>query len=203
LKVQNGKQPLRGNDHFWSVIMEHHRAGLTFSIRDIDGASNARDIATVRNFVRYLHKAGLIEEVAPAPLAIDVQYRALVIQSAAPRFRRDGTINESQPATRCMWNLIRGPVGRGGFTCRDLVHWSQTDDVAISLNTAKAYIKMLSAAGYLLRLDGGRRGTPGTWRLDPKMNTGPQAPMILHTKLVFDPNRQEVFGPAEATEVLA
>lgn len=202
LKVRKGKPPLRGNDHFWSVIMERHRAGMTFSMRDIQKASEA-DGGAVRDFVVRLEKAGLVERAAPAPLAVDIAYRPLVIQSVAPRVRRDGSVIESQPATRCMWNLMRGPVGRGGFTYRDLVHWGRTDETPISPSTAKSYIQMLRAAGYLIQADPGKPGTPATWRLDPAMNTGPQAPMILRTKLVFDPNRQEVFGPAEAEEALA
>lgn len=198
---KNGKRVLRGNDHFWSVIMERHHAGKTFSVRDIDLASCVYD-ATVRDFVRRLDKAGLIELVEAHPAAVDNRYRPLVIQSAAPRVRRDGTVIESQPATRCMWNLMRGPVGRNGFTYIDLVRWSQTDETPISPNSAKSYIRFLSTAGYLIQLDPGKPGTPATWRLNPAMNTGPQAPMILRTKLVYDPNRQEVFGPAEAEEVL-
>lgn len=203
LKVQKGKRVLRGNDHFWSVVMDRHRAGQDFSIRDIDGASNARE-TTVRDFVHRLRDAGLIEVVTSAPVASDIRYRPLVIQSAAPRVRRDGTVIESLPATRCMWNLIRGPVGRSGFTYRDLVSWSQTDETVISANTARGYIQKLLGAGYLIVIDPGKAGTPGTpatYRLDAAMNTGPQAPMILRTRLVFDPNRQEVFGPAEAEEV--
>ena len=200
LKVQKGKRVLRGNDHFWSIIMDRHHAGQDFSVSDIDGASNARD-TTVRDFVRRLRKAGLIEEVGPAPIGTAPRYRPTVVQSVAPRVRRDGSVIESQPATRCMWNLMRGPVGRSGFTYRDLVSWSQTDETPISQHTAKAYIKTLKAAGYLIEVDPGKPGTPATWRLDPGMNTGPQAPMILRTRLVFDPNRQEVFGPAEAEEV--
>lgn len=202
LKVRNGKPPRRGNDHYWSLIMDRHRAGMPFSVREIELASDV-DGGAVRDFVMRLEKAGLAERVADAALAKDVTYRPLVIQSAAPRVRRDGSIIESQPATRCMWNLMRGPVGRSGFTYRDLVHWGQTDETPISAHTARSYIQMLRAAGYLLQVDPGKPGTPATWRLDPSMNTGPQAPMILRAKLVFDPNRQEVFGPAEAEEVLS
>lgn len=202
LKTDKGKPVLRGHDHFWSVIMERHRAGQTFSVRDIDRASNA-DLETVRDFVRRLEKAGLITAVDASPTMADRQFRALVVQSAAPRVQRDGRVIESQPATRCMWNMMRGPMGRGGFTYLDLVHWSRTDETRISPNTAKSYIAHLKSAGYLIPLDPGKPGKPARWRLDPRMNTGPQAPMILRAKIVFDVNRQEVFGQAEAQEVLA
>lgn len=202
LKLAKGKRVLRGHDHFWSVIMERHRAGQTFSVRDIDLASNTV-IETVRDYVRRLEKASLIEVVEASATFVDTRYRPLVIQSVSPRVRRDGTIIESQPATQCMWNMMRGPVGRNGFTYLDIVHWSQTDETSITTATARSYIQMLAAAGYLIVVTLAKPGTPGLWKLDPKMNTGPQAPMILRTKVVFDPNRQEVFGPSEAEEVMA
>lgn len=200
LRVQKGKSVLRGNDHFWSVIMERHRAGQTFSQADLFSASNDQD-NTIRDFIRRMEKAGVIELIERAETARESRFRPTVIQSRAPRARRDGSIIESQPGTRCMWNLMRGPTARSGFTYHDLISWGATDETKISVATAKAYITMLSKAGYLIKLDAGKPGTAATWRLNPAMNTGPHAPMILRTKLVYDPNRDEVFGPAETEEV--
>lgn len=202
LKAQKGKTVLRGNDHFWSIVMERHRAAQTFSIADIIDASNDHE-PTIRDFVRRMEKAGAIKLVMLADKARDSRYMPTVVQSRAPRARRDGTIIESQPGTRCMWNLMRGPTGRSGFTYQDLINWGATDETKISAATARSYITMLFKAGYLIKLDAGKPGTAATWRLNPGMNTGPQAPMILRTKLVYDPNRGEVFGPAEAEEVEA
>ncbi|TCP88950.1 hypothetical protein C8J31_102119 [Rhizobium sp. PP-CC-2G-626] len=202
LRVQKGKSVLRGNNHFWSVVMERHRAGQTFSQADIFAASNDQD-NTIRDFIRRMEKAGVIQLVEQAAKARESRYRPTIIQSRAPRARRDGSIIESQPGTRCMWNLMRAPTGRSGFTYHDLISWGATDETKISAATARSYITMLFKAGYLIKLDAGKPGTAATWRLNPGMNTGPQAPMILRTKLVYDPNRGEVFGPAEAEEVEA
>lgn len=194
------KPVLRGHDHFWSIIMDRHRAGHAFTRRDIDRASNA-DLGTIRDFLRRLEAAGIIERVGTDTETGEISYRSQVVQSAAPRVRRDGSVIESQPATRCMWNLMRGPNGRAGFTYLDLVRWASTDDTAITVNTARSYIKTLHSAGYLVAITAGGPRKPTIWRLDPRMNTGPQAPMILRTKLIFDPNKQVVVGPAEAEEV--
>lgn len=200
LRLADKKMPiLRGNDHFWSVIMDRHRAGQTFSAKDIDDASNASD-ATVRDFVRRLANSGMIELVEQGENPVHDRYRPLVIQSAAPRVRRDGTVIESLPATQCMWNLMRGPMGRNGFTYKDLVHWGQTDETTIAVASAKSWIKLLNRAGFLIQLDAGNSRKPATWRLDPKMNSGPRAPMILRTKLIYDPNKLAVIGPSEAEE---
>lgn len=198
LKVKKTKPVLRGINHYWSIIMERHRQGQPFTRRGIDAASNS-DLASIRDFIRRLERAGLIERVG-VEASGEIMFRPLIVQSAAPRVRRDGTVIESQPATRCMWNLMRAPMARQGFTYRDLVHWGSTDETPISVQTAKSYIKSLNAAGYLIELQTGNGHRPSTWRLDPKMNTGPAAPMILRTKMVYDPNRAEVYGPAVADE---
>jgi hypothetical protein len=199
LKVQKGKSVLRGIDHFWNVIMDLHRHGKPFSIRIIDQAGNA-DESTVRDFVKRLVAANFIEQVEGAALAIDVLYRPIVIQSAAPRIRRDGSVIEAQPANRAMWNMMRGPSGRSGFTYKDLVAWGSTDEVPIAPATAKTYIHVLSQAGYLICLLKGTPGKAAVWRLDPKMNSGPEAPKVLRSRLIYDPNRSEVVGDVIAEE---
>lgn len=200
LRLADKKIPvLRGHDHFWAVIMDRHRSGQTFSAQDIDDASNA-DNGTVRDFVRRLAAGGLVELIEEGENPVHNRYRPLVIQSAAPRIRRDGTVIESLPASQCMWNLIRGPLGRNGFTYKDLVHWGQTDETSIAVSSARSWIKLLNRAGYLIQLEAGNARRPATWRLDPKMNSGPRAPMMLRTKLIYDPNKQAVIGPSVAEE---
>jgi len=89
----------------------------------------------------------------------------------------------------------------GSFTAQDIVAWSSTDNTRISIETAKSYIAVLARAGYLIEMVKGTPGKLGIWRLAPHMNTGPLAPMILRTKMVFDQNRHEIVGPVETEEV--
>lgn len=198
MKIQ-GKPVLRGIDHYWSVIMERHRAGEPFTARDVDMAGNANK-ASARDYIRRLERAKLIERIDETEGGAGI-FRPLVIQSAAPKVRRDGTVIESLPANQCMWNMMRGPNGRNGFTWRDLVAWSQTDETPIRAQTAKSYIKTLSSAGYLVVVRPGKGSKPTIWRLLPHMTTGPAAPKILRTKMVYDPNKQTVVNPVEADEV--
>lgn len=201
LKLDKGKRILRGHEHFWSVIMERHRAGQTFTRRDIDLASNGA-FWSIKEYLCRLEAAKLIERVSISGAKKEVSYRPLIMQARAPRVRRDGTVIESLPATQCMWNYIRGSAGRQGFTFRDLVQWASTDETRISVPYARGYIHMLNVAGYLIELQKGNAHRPTTWRLAPEMNTGPKAPMILATKIVFDANKHEVVGPSNAEEVL-
>jgi hypothetical protein len=197
LKVQKGQQVGRGHDHFWSVIMHLDQLGQTITVGRIHERSRV-ERSDIVAFVRKLEKAGVL-----APLEDGTGYKALLRQSSTPRIRRNGSLIESQPPRRCMWNYMRGPLARNGFCTRDLVNWSQTDETRISLDMAKAYIRHLFDAGYLILLAAGKRGSPAYYRLDPKMIKGPEAPMVLRSQFVYDPNNQEVYGDATAEEVVA
>ena len=188
-----GKPVLRGQEHYWSVIMAHLARDEPFTARDIMLSSNANR-SSVHEYLRRLEAGGLIR-------AVEGGFRATERRGSAPRLRRDGSIIESVSANTCMWNLMRGPTGRAGFTFRDLVHWASTDETVVSAWVAQTYIRSLAAAGYLIEVEPGRSGRPGVWRLDPRMNSGPYAPKLMRAKLVWDPNRQDVTGPATADEV--
>lgn len=195
LTVKKGQPIRRGDDDIWSVIMEMDQQGQPITLDGIHARCNAdrRDIA---GFVRRLEKAGVLGPLAKG-------YKLLVRQSSTPRLRCDGSRIESQPARRCMWNYMRGPMARNGFCARDLVHWSQTDETRITPGLANGYISRLLEAGYLILLSPAKRGSPAWYRLDPKMIKGPDAPMILQSMFVFDPNIQDIQGDATAVEVMA
>jgi len=197
LAIKKGLPIRRGHDHYWSVIMDIADQGHPITVDGIHARSSA-DRRSIATFVRKLEKAGLIK-----PLASGIGYQAVVKQSSAPRLRGDGTVIESQPARRCMWNYMRGPLARSGFSAVDLVNWSQTDETRIVLASANGYVRYLFDAGYLILLKAGKPGSPALYRLDPKMIKGPEAPMILQSKFVYDPNSKEIYGDATAEEVVA
>lgn len=197
LKVQKGLPIRRGYDHFWSVIMDLDRRSQPITVDAIFTKSSAEREA-IRAFVRRLAKAGVLEQVENG-----TAYKALLRQSSTPRIRRNGSLIESQPARRCMWNYMRGPMARNGFCTRDLVNWSQTDETRITMDSARAYVSHLFDAGYLILLAAGKRGSPAYYRLDPKMIKGPEAPVVLRSQFVYDPNNQEIYGDATAEEVVA
>jgi len=195
LTAKKGKPPKRGFDHYWSVIMDFAMHDKPFSVADIFSLSNTTR-SDIHDYVQRLLKAELIERVEIGSNGA-VAYRALVRQSVAPRVRRDGTIIEEASGQQRMWNVMRSPGSRQGFTAADVAVWGMT----AGRETAKAYVKMLWQAGYLIRLDKGGPGTLATYRLDPRMDTGPLPPMILRTKAVFDQNRNEIMGEPLVEEV--
>ena len=197
LTMKKGKMPLRGEDYLWSLMMERHEVDRSFTVADIRLKSSAAE-PTVREFMGRLLLGGFIQAIAAPPVQ---SYMVAKPQAETPRVRKDGSIIESAGAAQCMWNAMRTAF-RTGFNALDLVSFASTDEVDVTLPVALTYIKKLNAAGYLIVIT--RRAAAYTvWRLDPAMNTGPKAPMILKTQLVFDPNKGDIIGAAEAEEVLA
>jgi hypothetical protein len=205
LKLQtiNGRPVLRGYEHVWSVILDLTRDGATFTRHDVDlHCCDPRDHG-VTDYLRRLCRAGIVAEAGREP-AIGRRhgrriYRLMQRHHEAPRLRRDGSA-APVPANQLMWNTMRNLL-RDGFTSPDLATFASTDDVRIPLITAQSYVKRLAAAGYLLVLQPSVGRRPATWRLKPSMATGPQAPKLLRTHVVYDPNTNAFHGPATSEDV--
>lgn len=200
-EVPPGKPILRGNEHYWSVIRELDQAG-SWPIGDVHARTNGVDRSTVRDFVKRLVAGGFAEDAQDGTEA-QPRFRLLKTPMAAPRLRRDGTVAAQGRSQVHMWNVIRGPMSREGFTFRDVALYGSTETLTVPPVTAKSYIQHLARAGYLLCVRKGRPRQPAVWRLKPAMNTGPKPPLILRSQIVFDQNRNEAIGPVDAEEVTA
>ncbi|MBN9243414.1 MAG: hypothetical protein J0I98_11525 [Mesorhizobium sp.] len=203
LKLQVGKAEriLRGGAHFWSVMRTLQADHGEFTVSAIDLASNA-DAGDIRKFVRSLIAAGFVERiddavVGPTGGSPIKRYRIVRNQAECPRLAQSHAQGSGQ---RNMWNVLRGPLGRDGITARDLSAYASTEALPVPLETAKSYLKLLAAAGYLsCMVEGGPRKL-AVWRLRPSMDTGPKPPMILRSKLVYDQNAGKVMGEPLAEE---
>lgn len=101
--------------------------------------------------------------------------------------RADGTFLRSGTAQGNMWRAMRG---LGSFTPTDLAAHSNTPDVHVTTDDARAYCQMLVRSKHL-RIQ--RPGLPG--RRDPiyrlVRNTGPHAPTEKRIRAVWDENLKE------------
>lgn len=198
LSLSGSKRLLRGQAHYWKAMRDQHAEHGSFTISSIDRASRvARQ--EIASFVRQLHAAGYIEwfDTTKAGAHSEKCYRIVRNQADTPRMSKG---HVQQTGQRNMWNLLRGPMGRDGITARDLAAFASTEEVPVGLETAKAYIKTLSGAGYLACLVKGGPAKPAVWRLKPAMDTGPLPPMILRSKMVYDQNAERIMGDVVAEE---
>lgn len=200
-----GKPVLRGHDFFWSVIRLLDERGA-WSVHDVLLRTNRTERSTVADFVDRLVAAGIATETGAfvkhqnksAPT-----YQLAMSPAKTPSLTREGTPGLQGRGQQQMWNVMRGPMARGGFTFRDLTLYGSTDEVTVAEESAKSYLKRLSEAGYLQCLKEGRPRHPAVWKLKPAMNTGPLPPAVLRTHVVYDQNRGQAFGPLLAEEVMS
>lgn len=193
-----GKPVMRGQAYMWSVLRSKG-VGALFTVGDIDREGNDRHTANARDFCRRLVAAGIATLDHEEPPKRGVSGRKVYRLKSAPRnlppINRSGETPRAHVGQQYMWNVLR----KGGlWTAYDLAKFASTDDHEIAHTTAKAYLKRLKVAGYVDIVDRRPAPKPSIYRLSPARNTGPIAPMILRSKLVFDPNLDEVPGTIEA-----
>lgn len=195
LKLTVEGEPLKtGHAHFWRVIRELDKAG-PWSVNDVFDRSRDAWQSSVEDFIRRLVKAGLAEK-AGVRGGLHV-HRLTARPAKTPILRRDGQPTCGGLGVAQMWAAIRALKA---VDYRELMVAATTEDVSVSANSAKAYLQRLDAAGYLRVIDPGNPGVPRRYALKRTMNTGPEAPRIMRTKLVWDPNRNEIMGETVAEE---
>ncbi len=199
LKVEPGKPVLRGHDHYWSVIRDLGKYGRLFTTKEVAGRSNDPKDRSIADFLQRLRKAGFVEIAAKQSLKEGnrqpYHYRLLKRPLKTPKIRRDGTVVPAGDGQTFMWNAMRA---LGQFTASELAIAASTEDHSVSRRSALAYSTRLQQAGYLWVVSQGSGGRAQVWHLKQSMITGPQAPMILETKMVWDANREEIVGDAVA-----
>ncbi|MCF4125010.1 hypothetical protein [Methylobacterium sp. SyP6R] len=195
-EVPPGGVVLRGQDHYWSVILSLHRRGEVWTTGEIaDRCAAPVNRGDICDFVGRLVAGGF----AAADESGEGRYRLLRTQLATPCLRRDGTPGEQGRVRTAMWNVLRGPLGRQGVTAQDLAFYASTESLTVKHLTARTYITHLSRAGLLRCIRPRKPGVPALWRA--RAGLGPLPPVILRGEIVFDQNTGQAVGPVEASEV--
>ena len=199
LRLSRPKATVRtGIDFYWRVIREKGKGGQHFTLADIWDETQDRHNDALHDFLKRLQKAGYVERLdAPHKPGAACRYRLLKRPLMTPILRRDGTMAARNQKNRQLWNVMRGPLARRGFTAHELALWASREDCRVQPATVKSYLIRLKQAGYLAVLDPGKAGRPGNptrYRLRAAMNTGPEPPKILRTKIVFDANLMQIVG---------
>jgi hypothetical protein len=175
----------RGEAGFWSIIRDLDQTA-PWTVRMVYDRSNVA-LQVVAHFVRKLHLGGYAELVGQKPqlnLASANLYRLVKKPLLVPRLRADGTELPETAAER-LWRAMKMAKQ---FAPADLAELCP----GVAKATAHNYCHQLAAAGVLVR-------SGGSFRL--LRNLGNQAPKILATKMVFDPNAGVIVGPSVAREV--
>lgn len=197
LRVDQTKNIKRGQDYLWQVIRDLTAADRNRPIflSEIMKQMAGTDASAVKLDLVRMVKAGLI---APQTSAAGPCWQALKRPTKLPALGKEGLAVRS--AQDAMWAAMRALKV---FDARELSLAASTEDRAVPLWTAKSYLRRLDTAGYLTVTRAATKGPGGrtaTYRLKPSMDTGPEAPRILRTRMVYDPNRNEVMGLSETED---
>lgn len=184
--VQANIRVPRGEAGFWSIIKELDEQG-PWTARAISQRTNcARQLVT--RYIRKLRLGGFAElveqHVGQTGLPGANVHRLVKKPALAPRLAADGTLLP-ESAKDQLWRAMKMTKL---FGAADLV--AVCPDIPLS--TARNYAYALAAAGVLSQ-------NGHVFRL--VKNLGSQAPRVLATKLVFDPNAKAVVGSSIAREV--
>jgi len=187
--VQLSLQVPRGEAGFWSIIRDLDSIG-SWTVRQVHDRTNV-DVTMVARFVRKLRLGGYAELVGSQANGLNGRnipaantYRLKKRPVLVPRLDKEGRALP-ETANEQLWRAMKMTKA---FTPAELAELCPD----VSVSAAKGYSYALTAAGVLSHRQ-------GTFRL--LRNLGNQAPKILATKLVFDPNTGQVLGPAVAREV--
>ncbi|WP_339863247.1 hypothetical protein [Paremcibacter congregatus] len=174
-------------DRIWKWLRGHKKSFTAGDIlRDLD-IRNTLSLPYLNGLVRAGHITLEYQATKPGEPCV---FKFLKGPMATPRVRQDGSPVKHGAGQDNMWRTMQMLTK---FTAQDLAVTSSTEDVAVSVSTAKAYIVMLVRAKYLRKV--GEK--PSAWCLVPSKNTGYQAPMVQRVKSVFDPNLGKVVWPLE------
>jgi hypothetical protein len=207
LRVTPGTPVYRGHDHYWQVMRDLGKGNAEFTLAEVAGRSNDPRDKSIGDFIHRLIKAEIVEvsrtfqdATARGGSVKHNVYRLLSRPTKTPIINRDGSVGTQGAKNANMWTAMRC---LSQFTKHDLAIAAATDDLPISVHSAATYIHHLLKAGYLLIMRPSRSRNPAVWRLKPSMNTGPEAPRILKTKVVYDVNKGQVMGAPVAEECAA
>mgnify|MGYP000963256396 CR=1 FL=1 len=195
LRVDPGTPIRRGRDHYWTLIrnLTAFDRDALFDATFILERSQDVDLSSIRRDLTTLERAGFLARVQAGGVTM---WRVVQRPTRLPSLSADGRVVETGQGA--MWNAIRA---LGSFTHAEVALAASTEELPISPIAAKSYVLRLAGVGYLKVERTATSKRQARWRLRPSMNTGPLPPRILRTKLVFDPNRNEVVGLSDAEEV--
>lgn len=194
LEMTGGRGP---RQRIWEVIRKHPADFTAFVIEK----AAIIDASTIRTYVQALERAGFVEQAGERLKPTDRKRYRLTrdVGIEAPRLDRKGNALRAT-GTENMWRTMRI---MGDFTPAELAIRASTAATQVTETTAKSYVGLLAAAGYLGVVEHGHSYIRGVgakqtrYRLLASKYSGPRPPMIQRTRSVYDPNLGKIVWQEE------
>ncbi|GHE63802.1 hypothetical protein GCM10019059_24130 [Camelimonas fluminis] len=180
---------------YWRVMETLQKEYGYFSVAVLSAVFPGKGQAAIRTYLVNLHDMGAIELVGTQQ-ANTAAYRIVNHGEAPPLVGRLAGGRQQQ----ALWTAIRS---LGTFSALELAVSASTDDQEITQRAAAAFARDLVKIGYLAEVATTRspaNRTKPVYRLLPRRNTGPRAPIILRQEQAsFDVNLMRKISKGDAT----
>lgn len=204
-QLVGGKGP---RQRVWEAIRLLHKRDEPFTELDIwaktDNVYGDIEKTLVREYRRSLLAAGILAEVKKAQGRISPTYRLVTDEGIdAPRVSRDGKRITGGLAQEQMWRTLR--ILKGDTNARELAAHASTPAIVVAVSTAINYLYNLHQSGFLTPTEKlpSKANTLARYRLTPSHNTGPRAPMVCRTRVIYDPNTDTTHTIERVSEEVA
>ena len=184
-----GQVLMNPRERMWSAMLKLSKAQDSFAPTQVEDLASPVSLEAVLDYLEALAKANLAEKVGQQKTEPGVtgatasQWRLLVKWAVAPRINKHGRVVTQGLGVLAMWRSARI---RKQFTPNDLAMDANAISPLVKLDTARQYCIALARSGHFACLSKGKGGTPSVYRL--VRDTGPHAPAITRSKVVFDRN---------------
>jgi hypothetical protein len=185
-KLAASKKPT-GRQGVWTAMRELEQ----FTLGDVQAATDIA-MSVISTYARRLRKAGYIEVTGDWVAKPQGRPRIVFRLAKDPGIEAPALTLGGEPSVvgRCrenLWRTIRMLSKRGDFSSRELAIHAATEEVPVSLRSAKNFAGALNSAGYLIVT--AAPPTPASWRYRLGYDTGPLTPVLSPSaRAVFDTN---------------
>jgi hypothetical protein len=168
----------------WATMREFE----WFTAQDIRTSIRAKEhdisINTVRDYITRLYKGRFIGIRRRGARNARVYEIIAKNPGVTPRVRNDGSVY-GEAKTQQIWRSIK-ILKR--FSMLDLIGAASQPGSFINRSSASKYLTWLERAGYITSYKRHAKGSPVQYQIVASKCVGPEAPMIVERRSVFDPN---------------
>lgn len=174
-------------ERMWAAMLQLTRQAGSFTPSEVEDRAHPTTTDAVGDYLAALAKAGLAERVEEQGRDewrfTGPRWRLLHLWHSAPRLNKAGAVVTAGMGVLAMW---RAAKVRKQFTPSELARDATLGAIKVSRETAKTWCLALVRSGHFRVARQSSGGTESVFAL--ARDTGPHAPAITRTKVVFDRN---------------
>lgn len=197
----SGQLLMTPRERMWAAMLKLTNKSGQFAPVQVEDLAHPVTLDAVTDYLEALEKAGLAVKCAEqgnsAAGFVSSSWRLTVNWPAAPRINKAGSVVTQGLGVLAMWRAARI---RKQFRPSELAADASVGAVKVTLATAKQYCLALERSGHFAFVAKGKGGIESVYRI--ARDTGPHAPAVTRSKVVFDRNAGTLHCVQTAAELI-